>query len=339
MNEERTVSEEMIPARRDLPPGRVTLRRTHLIGQITEHPRSRGLRWALLSSLGALVVGASMAAGGYFLTQDEVTHFESVGCFEESTPDGNVAIVNASGADPAEVCAGVWAEGALGSGGQAPPLVACVLSTGPVGVFPSLGEDTCGRLGLADLPSDYAATAEELAQLENSLAERSLLAGCLDRETANTVAREELDQEGYADWSIEEGPGPSGEGFTDAFPCADFILEPSKSRILLVFFEQPPVYIGCFAEASFEADVRVEHMGGRAPADHCAQLWATGVLGGGSAEPLLVACGHPGEWNAYVFPGAEAAVCAAQGLAAWQPSVDDGLPRNSEDVPPQDTPN
>jgi hypothetical protein len=56
------------------------------------------------------------------------------------------------------LCAALWRQGDVLTGDITPPhLVACVLDTGVVAVFP--GDDsTCERLGLSAAPADYGSS-------------------------------------------------------------------------------------------------------------------------------------------------------------------------------------
>jgi hypothetical protein len=217
--------ETRIPAQRDLPPGRLQLREEHLVGEVAKWDRAaRRRRRRLVLMLVPAVLGVLAATGftTYALTR-EATHLESVGCFETAELDGNVAIVNADGRDPTAICAELWRQGDMGPGPAPESLAACVLGTGELGVFPSSGEDTCQRLGLADLPRMYAAEAERFAALRDAIAaELGASYGsterdpkCLREEEARALVRRELAARGYEDWSIEV----MGGGFTEG-PCA-----------------------------------------------------------------------------------------------------------------------
>jgi hypothetical protein len=216
--------ETRIPAQRDLPSGRLQLRREHLVREVTiwdRAARRRRRRLALVLVPTVLVVLAVTGFTTYALTR-EPTHLESVGCFETAELDGNIAVVNADGRDPTVICAELWRQGAIGPGPAPESLAACVVETGAVGVFPSSGKDTCERLGLAVLPATYAAEAERFAALRDAIAaELGASYGsterdpkCLREEEARALVRRELAARGYEDWSIEV----IGGGFTER-PC------------------------------------------------------------------------------------------------------------------------
>ena len=219
------MNDERIPAQRDLPPGRLQLRREHLVREVTMWDRAaqwRRRRFVLVFVPAVLAVLAVTGFTTYALTR-EPTHLESVGCFETAELDGNIAIVNADGRAPTAICAQLWRQGDMGAGPAPESLAACVLERGAVGVFPSSGGDTCEQLGLADLPPTYAAEAERFAALRDAIAaELGASYGsterapkCLREEEARALVRHELAARGYEDWSIEV----IGGGFAES-PCA-----------------------------------------------------------------------------------------------------------------------
>ena len=217
--------EPRIPAQRDLPPGRLQLRKEHLVREVAMWERAaqrRRRRLALVLVPAVLVALAVTGFTTYALTR-EPSHLESVGCFETAELDGNIAIVNADGRGPRAICVELWRQGDMGPGPAPESLAACVLETGAIGVFPSSGEDTCEQLGLADFPPGYAEEAERFAALRDAIAaELGASYGsterapkCLREEEARALVRHELAARGYEDWSIEV----IGDGFTES-PCA-----------------------------------------------------------------------------------------------------------------------
>ena len=217
--------EPRIPAQRDLPPGRLQLRKEHLVREVAMWERAaqrRRRRLALVLVPAVLVALAVTGFTTYALTR-EPSHLESVGCFETAELDGNIAIVNADGRGPRAICVELWRQGDMGPGPAPESLAACVLETGGIGVFPSSGEDTCEQLGLADFPPGYAEEAERFAALRDAIAtELGASYGgterapkCLREEEARALVRHELAARGYEDWSIEV----IGGGFAES-PCA-----------------------------------------------------------------------------------------------------------------------
>jgi hypothetical protein len=236
--------EARIPAQRDLPPGRLQLRKEHLVREVAMWERSarrRRRRLALVLVPAVLAVLAVTGFTTYALTR-EPTHLESIGCFETAELDGNIAIVNADGRGPTAICAELWRQGDMGPGPAPESLAACVLETGAVGVFPSSGIDTCEQLGLADLPPTYAAGAERFAALRDAIAaELGASYGsterdpkCLREEEARALVRRELAARGYEDWSIEV----IGGGFAES-PCTAVGLGFDGERKVVFLVPEP----------------------------------------------------------------------------------------------------
>ena len=230
-----------IPAQRDLPPGRLQLRKEHLVSEVSMWDRATRQRRRRLAFVLVPAVLAVLAVTGfttYALTR-EPTHLESIGCYETAELDGNIAIVNADGRDPAAICADLWRQGAMGDRPTPESLAACVLETGAVGVFPGSGSDTCEQLGLADLPRTYAAAAERFGDLRDAIiaklgepASGSTRGGpqCVGEEEALGIVRRELDAHGYADWDVMV----AGDGFSAQSPCADVSFDTAGKTVFLL---------------------------------------------------------------------------------------------------------
>jgi hypothetical protein len=116
--------------------------------------RPRWLRWALV-----FVPVVLLAAGWttYTLTR-EPTITNTIGCYDRADLSGNTTVQSYDGGDPVALCAALWRQGDVLTGNTTPPhLVACVLDTGPVAVFP--GDDsTCQQLGLSAAPAGYGSS-------------------------------------------------------------------------------------------------------------------------------------------------------------------------------------
>ena len=117
------------------------------------------------------------------------------------------------------------------------------IATGPVGVFPSSGPDTCERLGLADLPASYAAEAKRFTELREALFARlgrpgtgsTLPSGpCVGEADARAIVQQELERHGYAGWRIEVAGGAHGEGFSTERPCAGLAFDHERKVVTLV---------------------------------------------------------------------------------------------------------
>jgi hypothetical protein len=232
--------EHDIPATRDFPRQQLAVRRAHLVREVSRwHAaaprRRRRIVFALVPA--AVLVLAATGFTTYALTR-EPTQFEAIGCFDEADLGANVAVVNADGRDPADACGEVWRTGAFGEEGKVPPLRACVLETGAVGVFPRAGAESCAKLGLAELPATYAAQAKGFAGLRDAILVKlgapatgsspgSLK--CVGEERAKLIVRRELEVRGYGDWTVEVSPPFSAER-----PCATVSFDHGRKAVVLV---------------------------------------------------------------------------------------------------------
>lgn len=198
-----------VPTERDLPPGRLALRKEHLVNEIsrTKGSSRRRVSLAILVPAGVLLLGASAIAANYLIfppPSEEVA--ASVACYHEAQLSANAAYKNSSGESPLDVCADLWSSGQIAvSTTSVPPLVACPLGErdpGTVGVFPDSDPTTCERLGLARLPADYEEAAAKFAGLRDALNER-IGRACVGVEDSKEIVREELDSRGFTDWSVQ----------------------------------------------------------------------------------------------------------------------------------------
>lgn len=185
-------------------------------------------RWVVPTAVGATLV----LAGTAYALSNQATQSLSVGCYEKASLQADTAVMGADGRNPVDTCAEIWPNA---YGGPAPDLVACVLESGTVGVFPGSGEETCAGLGLVMLSGEYpsGANAETIA-LRDRLVERLADEACLGFEAARTIALEELAALGLVEWQIEEGGGFAGEGFSAARPCAGLHFDESARTVVLV---------------------------------------------------------------------------------------------------------
>lgn len=237
MNEQRHIPE------RDLPPGRLQLRKEQIVSELNSwnHKTSRRRRRIVFVFIPAVI--ACLAATGfttYALTR-EPTHLESVGCYDKASLDANVAVISADGRDPTAICTEIWQRGDLPGAPIPDKLAACVLETGAIGVFPSSAErgGTCERLGLAELPASYAQAGKQFAALSDAIvahlgepASGSSRGGpqCVGEREARALVRRELDSHGYRDWTVKI----AGGNFSADRPCADASFDSAGKAVILV---------------------------------------------------------------------------------------------------------
>lgn len=228
-----------IPDRREVSAAWIERHRDYLLDELAGAPAAQRRRRRLVIAFvpAVVILLAATAFTTYSLTR-EPKHLESIGCFDRASLSANTAIVSADGRDPVIVCLEVWQRGALGT--HVPQrLVACVLQTGAIGVFPRTRPNTCGALGLAPLPASYAAEGKRFAALQSAIVARlgepasgSSRRGpqCVGKADALAFVRRQLDARGYRDWEITIAGGT----FTSQRPCAEPSFDKGAKAVYLI---------------------------------------------------------------------------------------------------------
>ena len=191
--------------------------------------REARLRRAVLAAAVALaVLGAAAAA---WVHSRRPTHTLSVGCYAEARVDAATFVIQAPDGGAVSACADLWRQGVFGADRtQPPPLAACVLPSGPVGVFP--GAAACAELGLDPAESPTAQQQRQsakVAALTNRLQEASG-PGCLTPGDGRALVLRLYDELGLAGWTVVDPPG----GFPAERPCASFSVDEPSRRVILV---------------------------------------------------------------------------------------------------------
>jgi hypothetical protein len=222
----------LLPPDRDLPARRLQLRREHLVREITTS-RRRVRRLVSALAAAALVLAAT-GFGAYELTR-ELTHVDSIGCFERADVDGNVTVIGSEAADPVAACAALWRSGAVGSTTTAPSLTACVLDTGAVAVMPGPA-GVCEALGIASLSAEGRRRLAGLGELRAALAARfgdgsgsKKRTACVGEHDARRIVREELHARRLTGWTIDVAVA-----FDADRRCASAALVPAEKTIRLI---------------------------------------------------------------------------------------------------------
>lgn len=227
-----------IPNERDFPRGQHERRARHLVSELTTTRRRRRLVLSLVPAV-AILLTAATGFAAYTLLRTEPTHLESIGCYDRADMGANVTIVSPDGRGAVAQCRDLWRQGVVGKPPAPAQLAACVLSTGPVGVFPSSGDQTCERLGLADLSANGEAESKRFVQMRDAVYARlgtpasgaGRRAGpCVGEKQARAIVLEELAAHGYSGWGVKT----AGEPFSAARPCAEVSFDGgSKTAYLL----------------------------------------------------------------------------------------------------------
>jgi hypothetical protein len=231
------MNEFEIPPERDFPSGQHERRAKHLVRELTTSRRHRRLVLSLVPAV-AILLTAATGFTAYTLLRTEPTHLESIGCYDRASIGGNVTVVSPDGRGPVAQCRDLWEQGVVGEPMPA-ELAACVLSSGPVGVFPSAGDHTCERMGLADLSAEGEAESRRFVRMRDAIYARlgspasgsSRRSGpCVGEAEAGAIVREELAAHGYEGWDVKT----AGEGFTAERPCAEVSFDGGSRTALLL---------------------------------------------------------------------------------------------------------
>jgi hypothetical protein len=168
-----------------------------------------------------------------------------VGCFHKPSLRADVAVVSLQNRDPVAACAQVWAAGAFNTGwfgtriGQdntAPDLVACVTSTGGLGVFPGKPGD-CQRLDLREPTPDEVTGQKMFDEVEQAIVRRAVPppGGCAAPEQVRAIVNEELAAGGLTDWRVTVAtPDGAPARFTSDMPCATLSFDTTRRAVYLV---------------------------------------------------------------------------------------------------------
>lgn len=212
--------------------------------------RGRRRRRRLVPALVATsLLGGAVAYG---LLRGEVSNPETVACFEAPDLAAATEVVTVEAAGPVDACAGLWRRGVFEPSTGVPPLVACVLPEGVVGVFPATGAgDPCTALNLAPLsPTPTRSTTTttlpgaapapppvsppaadpntRILNFRDAVLGQFLDSPCMAPAAGAEIVRRELDRAGLSDWTITSG------GYTSERPCASLSFRSEERQVVLV---------------------------------------------------------------------------------------------------------
>lgn len=219
-----------LPADPRPPEPRWRQRKDHLVEELRRASRRRRRRRLAAAVLLPVAVLSLVAAAVVISRSPRIT--AHLGCYAAPSVEADTTVADADGRPPTAICAELWASGAIYPGTRTvPPLEACVLRTGPVGVFPADPPGVCERLGLAPLRTEgYHTTTGRIGALRDALVRRvNPDRRCLDEAAATATVRRELDRRGFGDWTVKVEPG----SFAGNRPCAAFGLLEREHQVIL----------------------------------------------------------------------------------------------------------
>ena len=181
----------------------------------------------LVVGVAVATVGLLAAAAAWVVTRpaDDPTR---VACFAAADLEANTAPLAAGLGDPVAACEEVWRTGPFQAWGAVPPLAACVLTSGVIGVFP--GEPSvCDRLGLARLATESGDWNARVTQLVDGLTAELAYPSCVDVGVAADLVRQRLDQLALDGWTLIAPATAVPER-----PCASVAFDPPARTVTLV---------------------------------------------------------------------------------------------------------
>jgi hypothetical protein len=226
---------------RDLPMGRLQLRKEHLMSEIESSSRSRlrhpPRRLVVALTIVATAILSGAAYAGYVLMQSDTNYVATIDCNAATSGLGEsiISLQPADKGSPTTACARTWLEQSSDSSwphaataarlaANPDRMLACSeKKTGVVWVFAPTDEgDTCADLG-RPYGSEFVPFVEEhpngVAQLDNYVQLRDELDAafkgkCMSYDEAASVVRKALDKHGYTDGTVtpawEQWPNSEG---------------------------------------------------------------------------------------------------------------------------------
>lgn len=164
--------------------------------QRTRRPR----RW--LAATAVIATGA-VAAAGWAVTQRDADDTAAFMCQGR----GAMVVLPNDGTPPIDACRSVWAQGSIDPDARsAPPLVACVASTGTVVVIAETGDDTCATNGMSRWKdeADFTAVGAAIRDAKIDLHDRMATTGSGCASVADWRSRimPSLNAAGVDGWTI-----------------------------------------------------------------------------------------------------------------------------------------
>lgn len=198
---------------------------------------ARTPRRTLVAAVAVATAGilAAAAYAGYTLTQT-ATQFETFGCYKTDSLNADTAVLGSGITSPVATCAATYAS-AFPDAQPPTNFAACVLPSGSIGVFPAdTTSDTCKSLGLSNLAQAPTTQKQmkQFANLKHTLAATFSGSTCVSYRQARTGVRAALKANGLSKWTIQEGEGANGEGFSSRRPCAGLAYDTAQQTVVLV---------------------------------------------------------------------------------------------------------
>ena len=242
-----------------------------------DDPAARAMREAVLTGspgashrrrrrwiAGVAAAAAVATAAAIAVTTNRVQDPVRVGCYDAPSTQASTAVVQVGDGGPVATCEALWATGQIDPGvtdpADVPPLVACTLDSGAVGVFPAASCDevvdtplpspsasgtpavtppastapTASPTAPTSLPMPDYGTDDERVRRAMEQIRLTMLDRCLSLDAAVGVAEQALADEGLEGWTV----GPVIEDYPDD-SCAGFFPDTSERFVGFVPDEPP----------------------------------------------------------------------------------------------------
>lgn len=191
-----------------------------LFAEIVAQPTRRVRRRVLLIALALVLIAALLMA---FVAVRRVGTSLSIAPVCYGADSLSAQKIVASGGDPQQACAQVWAGGRFGTR-AVPDFDVCVLPSGVLAVFPGEAGSVCRRL---DLP---ASSGDNRVERFIDAVNREVSAACVGRDRALEIVNGEIATRGLTSWKAEVGAGWNDVNHT----CASIASDSSTNTILIV---------------------------------------------------------------------------------------------------------
>lgn len=185
----------------------------------------------------AIAVAAAIATAGtaWALTRSPTQHL-TIGCYATDNIAAHTVVVPSGRGSAISTCRDVWLRGAFG-GRTAPPLQACVLASGSIGVFPSADRHACQRMKLEPItgapnitrPAHKEKKAGSVIDLKNALVHAYLTHRCIGRRAGLQLTRSFISRLDLAAWHVK-----ATTPHTRQRPCSSFAFDEENETVLLI---------------------------------------------------------------------------------------------------------
>jgi hypothetical protein len=179
-------------------------------------------------AVAAIALAVAMAGTAWALTRG--TQKITVGCYAATSTTARTIVLPADTTSPVQTCRRAWQRGDFGTP-RTPPLQACVLPSGAVGVFP--GKHACEQLKLSPLaapaPSGRSGKQGSPVDLRNMLVRAYLGRRCLSRSAGLHLARSQIRNLNLAGWNVR-----ITTPFTNRRNCTSYAFDELNKLVLIV---------------------------------------------------------------------------------------------------------